>query len=810
MQRQPSHRNAGWALVVLILLTISSLGSASSPPAEKWSPSNSGGTILSFAYSRDGSTVALGLATTAQTPPGPPPLDTPPTSGPSGPLQQASSVKGLEVYDFAKGNDFNWTCGICTDRTAVALSSDGHWLAVGTAQTSGSLALFQRATKGYTDSWNATPPGGISSLALSDNATIVAVLSKGTTANNVSVYGHDGSLHFTYGLAGALFSHLAVSRDGAWVAAAGTRTVGSATQGVAVLLSGSGTGSVQPSGIWSPTDGAITAFAMTPDAATLIAGTTSGNVTYLIRSNVGQLLPNTLSKGMTAKPVAAAIGDHMTDFAVASANDIALFTEMPNGTWIKAWDANATGVAALSMDAAGKLIDAATSAGALGYSWLSNTPLYSIGGGVSFGGVDAAGDHVAFASATTLSAYRHTPSAQLVRTDINGTALSSNTPIIVDPGTSARFFVAVENNGTAPDTGTLVAVPDPSVNVQFNRTLAAQSTVAYTVDPQGKFLVEIDVTPGQISPGLYSLPVALTSSITGQNTTLSLPYSVGGAAGVSLVYGQPTHSFVVGDGTVTTLNFAVQNSGNVPANFTLQVTQSPGNSEAWPIATSPAGTSRIGARTGSDPAFVAGQITIQTPADAPSGATNDIQITAVANGSATYYPIEFTFVVNPIVAANLTSDLTARTITKGNDAWFNVTLKNTGTVPQEFQVTWDPVVATPASSVWNVNVQGLDQFFTATLTPSQTRAILVQIDSSTASSVGSIGTLHMYATDFNSSTHAGVKTRDFLNLSATIVPAGNVITNVPPSAVPAPPAVGVLGSMTVAAVVLALRRRNAP
>jgi hypothetical protein len=726
--------------------------------------------------------------------------------------------KILAVYDFARGLDYNWTCTLCANRTHVAVTSNGNYFVTATDGLTTNLMLYTRISTprglNYTDSANWQNPGGVSAVTMADNATGIAVLAplaSGAAHNNLTLYDSAGTSIWSFPSgAGASWANVkgdltsvVMSRDGNWIAAAGTGQNG--TGGVVYLFKST---SAAPAGSWAAPS-VVTSLAITPDGSVVAA--TSGSHVSLFTHDSRGFIPEvvTATGTLPAAAKAIAIDRAANDIAVATASGVSLFAPV-NNTWSKLWDASLAGADAVAMNANGKVIVAGNAQGAVAYAEGSATPLYTQSGAALFAGIDDAGDRAAFASGSSLSVYHQVPLPSINLVDANGTSVANQSPPAANPGQTLRFYLSITNGGSAPDRGTLTATPDQTANVVINRTLIGANTIAYAVNPGERDRVEIDVTPGQVVPQIYTIPLHLVSAVSGAQVNASIDYGVGGASGISLFYPNATKDFVIAQaGQGQTLSFSVENLGNAPAEFTLAVHQQTNDGISWPISLYPNGSTHIGPLTASGPGIAPAQLTITSPSTAPSGATDDVTITATAtNGSASYLPLEFTFVVNPIVALNMTADQHARVVTAGNSGWFNVTLINTGSVPAEFQIYSDPVVSSLPGVAWNVNVSGLNSYGLVALQPGQTQLMRVLMLSPNGAPPGAVGLLHLYGIDFNPTSHARPHTQQYLNLSTSVVAPPHVITTTNVPVIPAPETAAVVATIFVAAAAMTVWRRR--
>lgn len=778
-------------LVVVACLLVAALAGAATPPAStSWSPATLP-TITAFGVSADGGILVAGFGSTA--------------GGIGGGIGGVPNpqTRDIAVYDHARGFVWNNSCTACAGRLDLAVSANGDYIVTGGAASSSALQLLRRNanTWGPAEGWPKQTSADVADLALSADASVVAAL-VGTTADNTLVqYGRDGQPRSTFpsGSTEPVFkAHkgqlraVAVSSDGQWVAVGGAYTVNNATGGVVYLLkAGSADGgyALLPSPVRS--------LAITRDGTAVVAGTESASFAWLTRIDfAGSVNRAVLTAPGAVRDVAIA-PDHGAIVAVAHANGVSAYAP-GTGNLTNRWHANLTG-GALDVDVSGdgKTIVAASPAGAVGFASHLASPLYTLSGARSRVGLGVDGKRVTFASNGTLDARTHAPSILIQQVDAQGNPLAVPSPVPVNPGDRATFLVGVANNGTFADRGELLIPTD--LAVVANRT-------TYEARPGDRWIASITLTPpASTVPDTYNLVVRAVSEVTGQTQNLTLQYVVGARAGVALVMPPNARTaYIAKPGQDVRVDFSIVNLGNDGGTFTLGATQAPSAGGSWPVTLVPDGPTFVGRQSSTAASFF-----VRVPTTARDGTSNDVRIVARL-GDVTSLPIDLSFIVNPVIAVNLTSDALGRLVTSGNAAWFNLTLKNTGSVQATYHVTWDPVETPPPPAprlAWNSEVTGLDEFGTLVLKPGEKRPLTVKLFAPQGAPAGAVGTLRMYAKDVPLG-HERVKVTEWLNLSATVVPRDvHTPQNTGGVVLPGPELALVAGAAV--AVALLSRRRSA-
>ncbi|MGQ0536339.1 MAG: COG1470 family protein, partial [Methanobacteriota archaeon] len=242
------------------------------------------------------------------------------------------------------------------------------------------------------------------------------------------------------------------------------------------------------------------------------------------------------------------------------------------------------------------------------------------------------------------------------------------------PGVANAVPVLLVNNGSAPDTLSLTVenasgfFPFPLVQDAF--VLPGQNASA-----------AVSLSPQTVPPGEYGLRLQVTSKLTGavRNTTLTV--RVGSSSGFVLQGPADTGNRTLLRGASDRVVLQIANTGNEPQRLSMLVQQAPDRGDPWNAAVTPPTVElAAGART-------TVILDVSAPPEAEDGTANTL--TVVASGRTASRNITLSYVLNPRYELSLEPDVTHKVVTPGNGSSFEITVRNTGSIPTTVQIAFE-------------------------------------------------------------------------------------------------------------------------
>lgn len=680
----------GLAGALLALVLLAPLAAAGDPEPLAWSPYVAPAAVNAVALAAEGKTVGVAYA---------------PVPAPSGIPGGAPTVErnDLAILDLgvgfaAKGGNLAPPQG----RTLVAVSRDGTSVASINNDTTElgatdptvprrTLLQFTRAESGNLTQptlWaNHTLDGNaVVGLAVSDNGRRVVVASN--HLGKLSLRGYQltpGGLvaTFHYQTDGEV---KAVASDGPLdTLFAATRLPQGSDVTRAVLLALPFQVGI-PSATYADTveNGTFRSVSASRDGGRVAIGTEDGRLLLFQGNQAGLPALGSRTLGAAVGPVAlsedgrraaAVHGTNLTHLDVSEAE--------PRPLWA------ATGSrapASLAYNRTGAiLVVGVPGDGLYAYGDLDERPLWRNPGDARSVGIQSSGDVVVVARVATLAAFRLPRNVTL-----DQAAGGDASPLkLVRPGGTLLYEVVLRNGGATPESVRLEA---PEVE---NLRIAFDPPAAHLRPGESRRVnVTVEADAGFAGDRAFNVStVALTSSVRDETR---IRVGLQTAANVSLVLDRT--DLVVPRDEATTLLVGIQNRGNKDAAVGVRATHRASAGAPWDVQVDPPSLTLA-------PGSITTVRLVVTP---PAGVANgtSLALTLSLEGQDVADSAVLTFRINPTLGIEVGATPRIKFVQPGKAAHYNVTVKNSGSVPRSFTAWYDVLPGEGGQPrPWAVDVQ---------------------------------------------------------------------------------------------------------
>lgn len=700
------------------------------------------------AVSRDGSTIAsLGNDTNPNARPPEPPGGLPddPTNPPipgsptaSDSLLRLSYQRAPAGANFSQGRAANHTVVLDGYAAGLLLSDDGRHVVVATNDGP------RLTVRGFT----LTPNGLASSF----------------------VYRLDGNV-----------TGIAASGDLGRVYASARLSEGNLTRGVLLLIPYS-TGAAVSSFVDRSADNTTFRNVVSSrDGNRVLVGTGDGRL--LLFQPAGNVLgePQTATVGGPADAVGPiAISSDGTRAAAASAARTLTHYDLTVGMR-SIWSAATPTPATLAYNRTGGLLLAGASDGLTAYGDADSGSLWRVAGDARSVSVNAAGDLLVIGRSSLILGMALARNVSIEHVGGSDTAPAK----LVRPGGTVTWDLNVRNHGATPENLRLESAADPTFRLAFEPAtvyLKPGETRRVTVTAEADRAFERSRT-------FNVSAVALTSNVRDE-TTLSMGLLA--TANVSFIADVPPITATPGE--TSTILLGVQNRGLKDASVGIRARQTVTLGAPWDVAVDPA--SFVIAPT----SLTTVRVDVTPPANAPNGTS--VALTLTLEGQDVSDSVTIQLRINPNVGLEIDASVRTKFVQPGAMAHYNVTVKNTGSLPRLFEAYYDLVPAEGgAARAWSVDMP-IGEF---SLNAGDARTIPVRI---------------LAPRDVTPSDHVAVRiTARVIPLNDTEAPVAGNVTLFARGAAPVPeeddpddnlvpgPGIALVGALIATAALLRRRRR---
>lgn len=679
----------GALLALLMLAPLVPLANAGVPQPPAWSPYTAPEPVTALALADAAGTIAAALGPWSETGECP----TPPT--------QACLEARAQPFDLAilkadtgfvtayKDNVEQVSPG---GRLFVAVSDDGNTIAsigydrqlASTTPTPTTPRLYY-ARAGPGGSWttgtanlsaylSGTPVG----LALSDDGNRVALALD--TSGNITIRGFSfasGILSnaFTYITPGRPVS-IAASDTLGRIGVVGVTPAGGVNRSVAFTFSfATGLADSQHA---APDGVTLGAVAMSPDGERFAVGGTNGTL-LLFRGASGSSPPQQLAGGNGTVARVAFSGDG-TRLAAASADGIRAY-DMTAAAPALAWQA-ALAAAPRSIDYnhTGGLLLVGSSDGVRAFNEAGGQ-MWQLRGNTTSVAVNADASTIAYAQGRLVF------SAALGR----GLALAfkgggdTGPTQTITPSAEAVYSLSVHNPGAVTERVRFEGPEDLDVDVRFEPAEAL-------VNPDETIDVTAFVRPGQLQSGSRTFNVTARAVTSGITDDATLTFDIAPFSDVSLFL-NVTEVLAV-QGETHELLLEVLNTGTEAVALSVRADASVSEGAAWNVTLDPESfTLNPNSKT-------TVRASVTPPRNAANGTSNTI--TYRLEGAQVADAVTVVYRINPQIGIELVPAARVKFIEAGKSDTFNVTVRNTGSLPRRFEVTYD--INETSDRLWGIEM----------------------------------------------------------------------------------------------------------
>lgn len=765
--------------LALLALPLVPLGEAANPTSRSWSPYNAPETVSALAMAVSNDTIAAALADLDPTPP-----CTPPACLPGAP---SAEVSALAIFSNA-GFERHGSPGV--DRTkgrrAVAVSANGDVVAslgndTSAAAVEGQLQLFYEARRGGT--WDTdplflkTPVGGVpvGLLVSADGNRVVVATHEGDNlaitpferqANSLA----QGAKHVTPGRVLAI----AGSADLARIVVAGSLPLDGQSWGAATVLPFS---SPAESTYYHANATQLVAAAMSADGQRVALTSSDGQV--LVFGATLSLAPQRATWGNATIPRVALSADGSRLVAARGVNLSAY--EVREGAPLERWNATVPGtVNGLSLNRTGGLLVAAVggaSGGAIGFAD-DGRQVWKLNGDTSAAVVNLDATAIAYAQGTRVLAASLTRGIDLTRSDVGDVG----TPLVIAAEATARFPLTLTNTGAAPEL------------VRFRADESVADVVfepAEVLAAPGETLTVVAFVTPRVTTGTRAFNVTAVAPGSGMTDDTTLAYEIAPVTAITISSNATDVRVLAGEATTHLLE--VRNTGTQRVAVALRAQQSaaaPWNIELDPASLPVAANSLSTVR-----------VTITPPASVANGTTN--VVTYLLEGANVSDSVSITYRVNPTLGLELTAQTRTQFIEAGKVGFFNITVKNAGSLARSFVAFYD--VNESSGRSWGIRMNTQPFELAAGASREITIQVTAPVDARPPDQLKLAITARLVPRD--NETELVERLTLFAN-AAEPIPPGDSETDEGGNVIPAPSLTLALGALGAAA--LALRRRRAP
>lgn len=717
------------ALLLALMLLLPMVTAAAPPEPRSWSPYAAAGHFLNaIALADDANVTALAWASPGpRTEPG-----TLPDANQAPPVTERYDVSALSTDDGILWNSTppNTVPPVPPGKDMVAISRDGGVImAARSAQpesTQPNVVVFdtdatltpgqQNPTPGsapapatMSAAWSKRLQGGVQAIAVAADGRTSAVAEAdetGTDANpgptilTLRVYNDAGAERIAVTPPGNVTS-LVFSEDGSRLVVGGDRPgpegLGGSLQIIGVGVAGRSEGSLA-----SP----VTALDASGDVSVLLAGTEDGHAVVW--------RPAGTAVGQPERDLDLGLGA-VRNVAVARAGTTAV-VGTTTGFAVVRFDADLPRVAYnvstpdpvsavdVSDDGSYFLVVAKD---AFGYAISSKEKLWNLTGPFLGGAMDGSAQALVLQRSDGVGSYRFGRSLQFLHETAAGRVADVPAATTGPDGTVAFDTVVL---ATGANDRVRVRLPQaPGVSFTSNVTEAS-------IAAGGALHVRITARPTDLAPGAYAFLATAESTQGGGTANLSLPLSVLPRSGVALALTGPTERVLARGGSDEAV-FVLQNGGNTRINATLSFTQTVSAGASWPIELQ---TTRTAVPAGATTSIV---LRVSHPASAANGTVDRITLTAATDAGTVTKVVTYT--LSPTLGITLDTPSRVRFVGPAQSTWFNLTVKNTGSVRAPYEIFYEKLGETGAG--WNVEVDVLPFNLTAAGTAGATRVVPLRV-----------------------------------------------------------------------------------
>lgn len=652
-------------LALLLLAQAAPFGAAAAPQAASWSPRDEAAVVQDVAVAADGSAVAAALG--ANEVGGPSCIPPACVGAPGAPQLATTDLAILSVAGGWERGGANNVSPVAQGRTHVVFSRDGTTLvslgmdAAGGGQGS-SLKLYydrlgpDRDWGGATANESVYLPGApIGLVVSSDGLDVVAAVQSGFTYSLIGYRYAESSLVPTVRLdREGVMSALSASADLTRLVVVGNQTLAGFPYGsVQLVVSG------QPQDAYFGANGTRYQNVSMDEAGSRFAATTS--------TGLVQVFP-----GRAADPVAVPATNATVDRIVLSADGSRL--AVAQGGVLSVHDVraepallhNATldgAINDLAVNHTGEIVAAATTTGLSAYAAGADAPLWRLAGNVRTVAIDAPGRTIAYAVADKVFAAKIPRAVSL---EFPGGA-DRGPARVVEPGGAAVYDLILRNPGAAPERVRFSAPSDLSVTFE-------PAEIVLRPDEQPRVAVTVQA-PASLS-GTRGFNVTAIADSSGITDDATLEISLAPVTDVSLLLN--ISSVTVIQETPHELILTIQNRGTKDIAVSLRPAQAVSMPPDWNVRIEPASLT-LAAQSVSTAKLI-----VTPPRAALNGTTNAVTVFLEGEGVADQARIVYS--INPNVDLDVRAASNVKYVEPGRTATFNVTIRNTGSLPREFQV----------------------------------------------------------------------------------------------------------------------------
>jgi len=647
------------ALVALLAFPAFAHAAGTAPTAA--SSDTTPGQPLDVAIARDGSVLAVSTAK---------PID---ATVPAAP-RTVTNGEDLIVYN-ASGRMFHDSSRDAASRTHVEVSAGGTRIASLLAPSTGGVTprptMLRYNATGTLGNFSAALTGTPVALAMSADGRIMASATWVEAEDRGTVWVHDATSVRRLAVTDAgRVNDVAVSADGNWVLAGGRLVTDNRNFGYVKLFRVGGSSSDAPvfTGHVDEPDGRgeILDVHLSADGGIIVASTVSGRIVSW--PNVGAATAGRIDRLATGDANLrhlAASDDGRRLYAAGDASLFAFAWDESRLAYRLLWNASRSAVTSLATDAAGSYVAAASPAGITAHAASRAATLWTAAGGFKKVALSGPGDVLAGITDTKVERFLVAPA---ISATLSGPAPSTQ------PYKSVTTTVSVKNTGARPDTLTVELPALPEMRFSANVTRLAN------VEPGETRSVAVTIHAERVSPGAYAANVTFRSATRDNAVSVAIPVNVGAVTGVTL---QLTGSAerTIAKGRTDTIYVTLRNVGNAPADVSLALDQKVSDGPFWAANLEPKSTS-VAVN-----AITTAQVAITVPPTAANGTTN--LFTVIARTPQGVDQVTVLYTVNPTLGVNLSVPSRGLFVEVGRFAVFNLTVKNTGSVPTLFEVIYD-------------------------------------------------------------------------------------------------------------------------
>lgn len=697
----------GALLALLLLLPILPAAEAGVPAPPEWSPWTAPQTVTALALADNGATIAAGLgAYNAQS-------DCSPTQTGCTPVNAPTDLYDLAVLTLQDGvvarADDAAQEGTPQGRPHVAVSADGTTIAsFGYSRSVGSpvsapVLYYNRAANG--NDWSV--PGTNITRFVEGDAVGIAVSADGRrvalvlhNAGNMSIRGYS----FQNGILSQAFDHvtpgrphaLAASADLSRLAVVGVVPVGGFNRSAVLTVPFSSGGVESP--YYLPEGVNVTRVALSSDGQRVAAGGSNGTL-LLFRGSAAFPPPETLDVGNATVGAVAFSGDGRR-LAVGTDTLLRVFSAGDAGVQ-PAWDvALSSPPRAMDLNHTGGILLLGSREGVFAYNE-EGGQMWKLNGDTSAVGVNADGSAIAYAQRRLVFA------ASVPR----GLALTlpggveTMPPKTIPPGGSGDYTLSVYNPGAAAERVVFTGPDDLDVAIDFQ-------PADLLVNPGETRSVTATVRPGtSLQAGSRGFNVTAHAITSGLSDDTTLNFTIAPIADVSLFLN--VTEVLAKQGETSDLLMEVRNQGTKAVALSLRADQEVTAGQPWNVTVDPTSfTLNPNSKT-------TVRVSVTPPRNAANGTSNTI--TYLLEGAEVSDRAVVTYRINPEIGIEVIPSARVKYIDAGQSDTFNITVKNTGSLPRRFEVYYD--INETSGRSWGIDMP-LEPF---RLEPSGSRTVTIKV-----------------------------------------------------------------------------------